>query len=102
MAGPYTLMSNIPLRPIPSQLVPVTIAGQSCRVNVYQKDTGLYCDVIVDGVTILAGVVCLNGCKIKRNDYLGFAGELVFWDLQGKSDPDYTGLGSRFALMAYS
>jgi hypothetical protein len=31
---------------------------------------------------------------------VGFIGDLIFIDTQGTSDPNYTGLGSRF-LLAY-
>ena len=47
---------------------------------------------------ILGGVMCLNATVIVRNTYLGFVGDLAFYDMQGATDPLYTGLGSRYVL----
>jgi hypothetical protein len=33
-----------------------------------------------------------------RDEYLGFIGDLAFFDTQGMTDPDWTGLGSRYIL----
>ena len=59
----------------------------------------LYCDVTVNGKLIVAGVLCNNLTSIIAEDYLGFIGDLYFNDIQGSSDPDYTGLASRFNLL---
>ena len=36
--------------------------------------------------------------RIVRDTYLGFLGDLAFFDLQGEDDPYYTGLGDRWVL----
>lgn len=93
-------MQSIPLQAKPSQTIQVTLGDQITQINVYQLRSGLYCDVSVSGLgTIIAGVICQNINRIVRSLYLGFKGDLVFWDSQGDSDPDYTGLGGRFQLV---
>jgi hypothetical protein len=91
-------MLNIPTNAVPSQTLSATLGGQSSRLNLYQKTTGLFLDLYVNDAPIIGGVVCQHGNKIVRDDYLGFVGDLVLFDTQGTSDPVYTGLGSRWQL----
>lgn len=92
-------MLVVPLQATPSQVVTVTLARQPCRINVYQKRTGLFVDLYVSGEPVITGVKALQGNLIVRDSYLGFAGDLAFFDVQGEEDPHYTGLGGRFVLM---
>jgi hypothetical protein len=92
-------MLIIPLQPVPSQTLTVALAGQSCKLNVYQKSTGLFIDVYVNDALIIGGVVAENANRIVRDAYLGFIGDLAFFDQQAEgADPDFTGLGSRWLL----
>lgn len=88
----------IPTLATPSQTLSVRLAGQACRLHVYQKTTGLYVDLYVNDALLIGGVVARNGVRIVRDAYLGFVGDLAFADTQGNEDPDYTGLGSRWVL----
>lgn len=92
-------MLVVPLKAVPSQVVAVTLAGQSCKIGVYHRRTGLYVDVHLADAPIQTGVIALNANKIVRSAYLGFVGDLAFFDTLGTADPDYTGLGDRFVLM---
>lgn len=92
-------MLQIPLQPIPNQSISTTLASQNCRINIYQRTTGLFCDLYVDNALIIGGVICQNLNRIVRDVYLGFVGDFGFCDTQGDSDPDYTGLGSRYLLI---
>jgi hypothetical protein len=89
----------VPLNAVPSQSLQIQLNGQMCGINVKQKRTGLYVDLYVNNVLIIAGVLAENLNRIVRSLYLGFQGDFVFGDTQGTSDPDYTGLGSRYVLM---
>lgn len=91
-------MQIIPLQPVPAQTLSVLLAGQQCKISVYQKTTGLYIDLSMGGALVVSAVLCRDRQRIVRQAYHGFAGELSFADTQGKSDPDYTGLGGRFLL----
>lgn len=86
-------MQIIPLNPVPSQTISVSLGGQSCRINVYQKVSGLYLDLFVNGQQIIGGRICENLNRIVRSIYLGFTGDLAFLDQEGSEDPDYTGFG---------
>jgi hypothetical protein len=88
----------IPLQATANQTVNVGLSQQACTLHIYQKAFGLYMDVYANGILIIGGVACLNANTIVRDAYLGFIGDLAFWDTQGASDPDYTGLGGRFLL----
>lgn len=95
-------MLIVPLQAVPSQTVNVGLADQLCTLNVYQKSTGLYFDLLINNVSIVTGVICLNLTKIVRYLYLGFIGDFAFFDTQDGSDPFYTGLGSRYFLAYFS
>lgn len=92
-------MLVVPLQAVPSQAVAVTLGGQACKISVYQRRTGLYLDLFVTDAPIQTGVLCLNANKIVRSAYLGFIGDLAFFDTLGLDDPDYSGLGDRFVLI---
>lgn len=94
-------MSNytIPLVVTPSQTLNVQLGEQSCRIDVRQRRTGLFVDLYVRDQPVFQGVKALDRCKLVRNGYLDFTGELFFADTQGTDDPDYTGLGGRFLLV---
>jgi hypothetical protein len=91
-------MQIIPTQAVANQAITVTLAGQTCQINVYQKLYGLFVDLYVADVLLVAGTPALNVTRIIRADYLGFSGDLIFIDTQGADDPAYTGLGSRFHL----
>lgn len=88
-------MLIVPLAPVPSQIVLVTLDDQLCTIKVYAKFFGLYMDLATgDGPdSVINGVICENLNRIVRDDYLGFSGDFCFIDNQGSSDPVYTGLG---------
>lgn len=89
----------VPLQVVPSQIVSANLGNQNCQLRVYQRDAYLFMDVYVNNALIIGGVICQNRNRIVRSAYLGFAGDFIFYDTEGTSDPVYTGLGSRFQLM---
>lgn len=94
-------MTNIiiPISDHPSQTLTVTLSGQQTTINLYQKSYGVFCDVYVNNSLVIGGVICQNLNKIVRDTYLGFVGDLFFYDSQGVSDPVSPGLGTRFQLI---
>ena len=95
-------MLVVPLQAYPNQAVQVVLNNQACTIHVYQKFFGLFCDLSVLQQPIIQGVLCLNANYIVRSLYLGFNGDLGFWDTQGSSDPNYAELGSRFQLIYFA
>ena len=92
-------MQQIALQPVASQQTRVVLDGQSCAISVYVKNQCMFLDLAVNGTQIASAVQCKNLVSLVPTAYLGFAGWLVFFDTQGKSNPIYTGLGSRWILL---
>jgi hypothetical protein len=95
-------MQIVPLTANPNQTLTVGLNNQACQISVYQTADALFLDLYVNDALIIAGVICENLNRIVRDLYLGFQGDLGFVDTQGDSDPNYTGLGSRFQLIYLS
>jgi hypothetical protein len=95
-------MQIVPLNANPNQTLTIGLNNQSCQIDVYQTPDALFLDLSVNNQMIIGGVICQNLNRIVRDLYLGFQGDLGFVDTQGVSDPDYTGLGTRFQLIYLS
>lgn len=91
-------MLNVPTIAVPNQTMTVTLGGQTCQIDLLQKPSGLYMNLSVNNGIIISGVICENLNRIVRDLYLGFIGDFFFRDVQGTSDPVYTGLNDRYQL----
>lgn len=91
-------MLIVPLLPIPSQTLTVSLGSQVCGINVYQKTTGVFMDFSLNDVIVVGGIVCHDRNLLVRDAYFGFSGNLAFVDTQGTDDPESSGLGSRWIL----
>jgi hypothetical protein len=92
-------MLQIPLTTTPSQTLSVMLGGQNCQLAIRQKSTGVFLDVSVAGRPVVLSALCLDRVRLVRRQHLGFAGDLAFVDTQGRTDPQYTGLGTRYQLV---
>ena len=92
-------MQQIPLQPVPNQIVKTILENQNVQLFLYAKAQGLFCDVNANGVDIVTGVLCMDGVVIVCAQYNGFLGNLFFVDTQGSNDPTYDGLGGRYQLV---
>lgn len=92
-------MMIVPVQALPSQRFQVQLANQPCTVQLTQTNYGLFCNLFLSGNLVIGGVICLNLVKIVRDLYLGFVGDLMFFDTQGTNDPVFTGLGSRYQFL---
>lgn len=94
-------MLVIPLTPVPNQAVTTTLGGLKVQLNIAQKWTGLFTDMYVSDVLMLAGVLGRDRRLMVLNAYLGFPGDLMWLDNQGTTDPAYTGIGpdGRYSLV---
>lgn len=92
-------MRVIPLQSQPSQTLTVNLGSQACRIDIYQRLTGLYCNLYVNDILVIGGVICENLNRIVRDAYLGFVGDLAFIDNQGSTDPVYTGFGAQYSFL---
>lgn len=94
-------MNVVPLQPIPNQTLQIQLNGQPTTLNVYQLQYGLFVDVLFGAEPVIQGVLAHNLNWIVRSAYLGFDGDLTFFDTQGEEDPTYAGLGDRFVLIYF-
>jgi hypothetical protein len=90
---------TIPLIQVGAQSFTVLLGSQQCAINIYQLSTGLYCDLVANNNDIVSTMLSLNLVGLVRGAYLGFTGQLFFYDTQGTSDPEYSGLGTRYQLV---
>ena len=88
----------MPTPALPNQQLQVQLGGQNCSLNIYQTNYGLFIDVYIETTPIILGVCCENLNLIVRDAYLGFIGDLGWFDSQGTEDPVYTGIGTRYQL----
>ena len=92
-------MKRVPLFPVPNQTLAVVLAGQSCELALRQNGDNMYFDLTVNDVDIVL-------CRIVRNKqllcldarYRPFVGDFFFMDTQGDTQPEYTGLDTRYLL----
>jgi hypothetical protein len=96
------MIQIVPTTAVAAQTFSVQLNNQNCTINLYQKSTGLYFDLILNNATIVQTMICLNLVGLIREAYLGFEGQLFFFDTQGTQDPTYDGLGSRYQLIYQS
>lgn len=88
----------VPIQSVPSQTLQVVLNGQATQIYIFQKTYGVFIDISLNNSLIIAGVLCENDHLIIRNTYLGYAGDFLFDDTQGTTDPDFAGLGTRYLL----
>ena len=91
-------MEIIPLRAVPNQAVTVQLNGQNCQINVYQKPTALFIDLLKDNSPVVMGCICQDRNAVVRDAYFGFVGDISWLDQEGNLDPFYSGIGTRFFL----
>ncbi|WP_345822895.1 hypothetical protein ABC766_32170 (plasmid) [Methylobacterium fujisawaense] len=91
-------MQIIPIQAVPSQSVKAHLGDQPCKIVIQQKLYGVFLDLYVNEVLLVAGAICQDRNRLVRSAYIGFVGDLMFEDLQGTEDPTADGLGSRFQL----
>lgn len=91
-------MQIIPIQAVPNQSVKAQLGNQPCRIAIRQTGFGLFADLYVNEVLLVAGVPCLDRNRIVRSAYLGFSGDIMFTDTMGTEDPTSDGLGTRFQL----
>lgn len=106
------MSQQVPLTDSPSQTLTVNLSSQSCLVSLRTMGLGgpdpvtsgakLYFSLTVAGVSIVTNRICRNVQRILEDaGYQGFAGDFMFIDTQGDTDPVYTGLaaGGRYELL---
>ncbi|VVD90469.1 hypothetical protein PCO31110_01592 [Pandoraea communis] len=91
-------MRTVPLQALASQAITIILGGQNCRIKVDQKRTGMFFSLWINNVALVTSVQARDRTLLVRQPYLGFVGDLSFFDTQGTDDPEYQGLGTRWFL----
>lgn len=93
----------VPVQPVANQTFQVLLDGQQTTIDLSAVYDNVFVDVSVNGSLVVAGVIAEQANVIVRDAYLGFSGDLVFYDTQpdpvnGAEDPQFGGLGTRWIL----
>ena len=94
-----TLVTVATAAGFPAQTLVTQLAGKSVGITLAQKATGLFADVSMNGLPVVAGVLCRDAVPLINAPHLGFPGDLALFDTMGGADPSYSALGSRFKLL---
>lgn len=89
----------LPLPATPNPQFNCILDGALAQISLLTTDTGLYATVVYDGVPVATGRKCLDRTDINPDRYRGLPQFLGFVDLQGISDPVYTGFNTRYLLL---
>ena len=89
----------IPLLPVSSQVLTVTLGGQSCRIEIFARAFGLFANVFVADVAVALGVQLRDRVPVIRAEYGAFRGDMSVVDTQGFDDPTAATLGGRHILV---
>ena len=97
-------METIPVRPEPNQTFQVVLHDQDCSLRIYARNMAdgsepLYMDLYVDEQPIFYGTLCKDALVLPLYDYMPFEGGLLFVDMNGAEDPQWSGLGTRWQLV---
>ncbi|OOF42930.1 hypothetical protein BKK51_12310 [Rodentibacter trehalosifermentans] len=94
------MLHIIPLQQTPNQSLSFNIGTQSIHLTlVTRNDKQLFATVQANNQLIVANRICLDAVPLISVDYLPIVGNLAFFDTQGKENPNYKELGSRFVLV---
>jgi len=88
----------IPVQPQANQSFTCILDNQSTQVTLKTTDYGLFMTVIYAGAAVATSRLCLDRTNINSAEYNGMPQALFFADLQGQSDPFWTGFGTRYVL----
>lgn len=88
----------IPVKAAANQTANAVLDGQNAQITLMTTDYGLFADVTYNGARVITGRLCLDRTDINVAKYLGLPQPLFFADLQGLSDPQWAGFGTRFLL----
>ena len=92
------MILNIPLKPIPSQSLTISLNGQQCYIKVFSKNDEVFIDLTVNEIIICQGILCTKNVIILPNDSFSFTGILYFTSQENSENPDYTTFGDKWFL----
>ncbi len=85
------MIVNITISPIPNQTTSFSIGTDLIELTLETRLENIFATVKQNGEYLVCNRICRNLTYICR--------WLVFIDIEGNSDPEYSGLGSRYKLV---
>lgn len=92
---------QIPIKAVAAQTLDITLNNQYVSIALQSRNGRMYASVSLDKTPIVLERVCLDGVPIVNEAYHGMVGDLYFVDTQGKSDPTWSEIGTRFILVYF-
>jgi hypothetical protein len=93
-------MQTVPLSAVPTQRMAITLENQPCSIELRQNGGTLYFSLWVNDTAIVLSHTCRDRSLLLIGlAYTGFAGNFLFIDSAGETDPYWTGLGDRYQLV---
>lgn len=93
-------MIRVPLAAAPSQTLAIVLNNQACEIALRQNGGNMYFDLSANGAEIVRSRIVRNKQRLCIDaKYRPFIGDFLFFDTQGDTQPEYTGLGSRYVLL---
>jgi len=97
-------MRLIPLQATPNQDRSVQLGGVNYKLRLRALDIDgtqqMFLSLAQAAATsdMIDSALCRDRVRIVRDEYIGFNGDLVFFDTQGTNDPQWQELGTRYVL----
>lgn len=92
-------MNIIPLKAVPFQVFDIVLGTQSCSIEVFERNAGVFVDLYMNGQPVVLSSLARDRVKLVRAPYGGFVGDIAFLDTEGANDPTYKGFGTRYQLV---
>lgn len=90
----------IPLRPVPSQIVMVSVEGVNYVIKLREIGGRQYLSISSKDVVFAESVLLVSGTEILNLKYKNFPGEIFVNDLYGENQaPNFSGWGTRWQLI---
>lgn len=96
------MIAEIPLQVTANQELLIILERQNCSIRLIQRNKKMYLSLWIDENEVWSGFICHDRLPLAQSRTYDFYGNLVFVDLEGSSDPVYTGLGTRWKLFYYT
>lgn len=93
------MIVEVPLSALPSQELSLVLGNQDVTVRVLTRGDYLYLDILKESTPVIQGQLIVIGQNLLPADLSGFVGNFQMVDINGNSDPVYTGLGTQYRLL---
>ena len=93
------MIVEVPLSALPSQELSLVLSNQDVTVRVLTRGDYLYLDDLKDGSAVIQGQLIVTGQNLLPSGLADFIGNFQMVDINGNSDPVYTGLGTQYRLL---